>query len=209
MLLLLLAELLAELERLALEHPALGIHWGNLLGESIGSWVCAGSTGLDQAIPPFGATPQVGCADRHFRLTVLRHDRGEPALEEHADQLRRGYAAFAEGDLAGAMEFFAEDIRWQGPRTNGLPDSGTFHGKDEVAWMFKQLVKTYGEDLRVVPDEFIQDGSTIVVLGHLEASPGGAHLKVPWVHVWRFEQESAARVLTLTDTAMVRDALSA
>ena len=129
-------------------------------------------------------------------------------MEENADLLRRGYAAFAEGDLETAMDFFAEDIRWHGPRTDGLPDSGVFHGKDEVAWMFKQLMSTFGEELRVTPDEFIVDGRTIVVLGHMEAVPRGVHLKVPWVHIWKFDESSAARVLTLTDTALVRDALA-
>jgi len=128
-------------------------------------------------------------------------------MEEHVDLLRRGYSAFAEGDLDTAMQFFADDIRWHGPRSNGLPDSGTFHGKDEVAWMFKELVRTYGEDLRVTPDEFIVDGMTIVVLGRLEAAPRGIYFKVPWVHVWKFDEGAAARVLTLTDTALVRDAL--
>jgi ketosteroid isomerase-like protein len=129
-------------------------------------------------------------------------------LEENAERLRRGYAAFAEGDLETATEFFAEDIRWEGPRTNGLPDSGVFHGRDEVRWMFKHVAQTFGEETRVIPDEFVQDGATIVVLGHMDASPGGTPLQVPWVHVWRFEDDSATRVLTLTDTAMVRDALS-
>jgi ketosteroid isomerase-like protein len=128
-------------------------------------------------------------------------------LEQNAEQLRRGYAAVAAGDMDTAMQFFADDIRWQGPRSNGLPDSGTFHGKAEVGWMLRQLVETYGEDMILSPDEFIQEGRTIVVLGHLEASPRGVPLKVPWVHVWRFEKGSAARVLTLTDTALVRDAL--
>lgn len=129
-------------------------------------------------------------------------------MEQNADLLRRGYAAFAEGDLDGAMEFFADDIRWHGPRTNGLPDSGTFHGKAEVAWMFKHLAQTFGEGMRVIPDEFIQEGRTIVVLGHLEAEPMGKPLKVPWVHVWRFEDGSIARVQTLTDTALVKEALA-
>jgi uncharacterized protein len=128
-------------------------------------------------------------------------------LEENAELLRRGYAAFADGDLDGAMEFFADDIRWQGPRTDGLPDSGTFHGKDEVAWMFRHLRERFGSTMRLSPDEFIQENRTIVVLGHLEAEPHGVHLKVPWVHVWHFEDGAAARVLTLTDTALVRDAL--
>jgi hypothetical protein len=70
------------------------------------------------------------------------------------------------------MEFFAEDIRWEGPRASGLPDSGTFNGKPEVAWMFKH------------------------------------RLKVPWVHIWRFDGASAARVQTLRDSALVKQALS-
>ena len=130
-------------------------------------------------------------------------------MEQNADLLRRGYAAFAEGDLDGGMQFFADDIRWEGPLAGGLPDSGSFHGRDEVAWMFKQLAQTFGEDMRVIPDEFIQDRTTIVVLGHLEASPGGTPLKVPWVHVWRFDGGSTARVQTLTDTALVKEALGA
>jgi ketosteroid isomerase-like protein len=128
-------------------------------------------------------------------------------LEENADLLRRGYAAVAVGDLDGAMGFFADDIRWQGPRVAGLPDSGAFHGKAEVAWMFRHMAQAYGQDMRVVPDEFIVDGTTIVVLGRLEASPKGVALKVPWVHVWRFDGNSAARVQTLTDTALVKEAL--
>jgi len=128
-------------------------------------------------------------------------------LEQNADLLRRGYAAFAEGDLERAMGSFADDIRWEGSRAEGLPDSGHFHGKDEVAWMFRRLADVFGEDMRVVPDEFIQDGHTIVVLGHFEAQPRGVHVKVPWVHIWRFDGNSVARVQTLTDTALVKDAL--
>src|SRR4051812_510356 len=148
-----------------------------------------------------------GCPARAKAPTLRpRHDPGRE-MEEHAHLLRRGYAAFAEGGLETAMGVFADDIRWHGPRSNGLPDRGTFHGKDEVAWMFKQLIATYGDELRLTPDEFIVDGTTIVVLGRLEAAPRGVSLKVPWVHVWKFDQGAAARVLTLTDTALVRDVL--
>jgi uncharacterized protein len=128
-------------------------------------------------------------------------------LDENGDLLRQGYAAFADGDLDRAMEFFADDIRWDGPRTHGLPDSGTFHGKPEVAWMFKHLAEAYGEEMRVIPDEFVQEGATIVVLGHFEASPRGVWFEVPWVHVWRFDRDRAAHVQTHTDTALVKEAL--
>jgi ketosteroid isomerase-like protein len=161
----------------------------------------------DQVERLVGAGPLLVAQPVRSGLRFLRSITGEVPLEENADLLRQGYAAFAEGDLDRAMQFFAEDIRWQGPRTNGLPDSGTFHGKDEVAWMFKELQRSFGDGLRVIPDEFIGDGRTIVVLGRLEAAPRGVPIKVPWVHVWRFDQGSAARVLTLTDTALLRDAL--
>ena len=129
-------------------------------------------------------------------------------MEEYKEGLRRGYEAFGQGDVEGAIELFSRDIRWQGPDAHGLPDSGTFHGKAEVSWMLKELRRTFGEDLRVTPDEFIVDGRTIVVIGHLEAKPGGVALRVPWVHIWRFEDRTVAHVQALTDTALVRDALT-
>lgn len=127
----------------------------------------------------------------------------------NADTLRRGYEAFAGGDLEGAMQDFADDIRWEGPNAEGLPDSGTFNGKDEVAQMFQEVVQTYGQDLKVAPDEMVEDGDTVVVLGHLEAAPNGNHVKVPYAHVWRFDGGKAKRIQALFDTAVVRQALGA
>jgi ketosteroid isomerase-like protein len=129
-------------------------------------------------------------------------------LDENGEQLRQGYEAFARGDVEAALEFFAEDIRWQGPSTDGLPDSGMFHGRAEVGWMLRQLLRAFGEELRIRPDEFVEDGRTVVVLGHLEATPEDADLHVPWAHIWRFEERRpAAHVMTLTDTALMRESL--
>ena len=46
------------------------------------------------------------------------------------DLVRKGYAAFAAGDMAALNEFFSDDIVWHTPGRNDL--SGTFRGKDEV-----------------------------------------------------------------------------
>jgi len=127
----------------------------------------------------------------------------------NADVLKRGYEAFGNGDLEGAMQDFADDIQWEGPNAEGLPDSGTYNGKDEVAQMFQRVVETYGQDLSVTPDEFHEDGDTVIVLGHLEASPNGNHVKVPYAHVWRFDGGKASRMQALFDTAVVQDALGA
>lgn len=52
--------------------------------------------------------------------------------------LRKGYAAFIEGDLAAIRELFAEDIVWHEPGNNPL--SGTYKGRDEVFGFLAQVV---------------------------------------------------------------------
>ena len=127
----------------------------------------------------------------------------------NADVLRRGYEAFGQGDLERAMADFADDIQWDGPNAEGMPDSGTCNGKDEVAQMFQRTVEAYGPELSVAPDEMIEEGETVVVLGHMQASPNGNEFKVPYAHVWRFDGGKPKRVQTLFDTDVVKAALGA
>jgi ketosteroid isomerase-like protein len=65
------------------------------------------------------------------------------------------------------------------------------------------------EDLTWTPDEFVSEGGTIVVLGHMEgrAKSTGTQVKVPFVHVWRMSGGVVTRGQALTDTAVVADAL--
>jgi ketosteroid isomerase-like protein len=58
------------------------------------------------------------------------------------------------------------------------------------------------------PDEFLEEGDTVVVLGHTEGrTKSGNELKVPFVHVWRMEDGTIKRGQLLTDTAAVLGAL--
>lgn len=58
------------------------------------------------------------------------------------------------------------------------------------------------------PDEFIEEGDTVVVLGHSQArTKSGNELKVPFVHVWRMQDGTIKRGQLLTDTAAVLRAL--
>src|SRR3712207_9133873 len=52
--------------------------------------------------------------------------------------------------------------------------------------------------ISVTPDEFIEDGDTVVTLGHTEASKGGKDAKLPFVHIWRFEGGKVKRAQILT-----------
>ena len=77
--------------------------------------------------------------------------------------------------------------------------------------MGKVLASTVDDwdEFRVAPDEFVDAGDVVVVLGHLEgkAKETGKHVKSPFVHVWRMSDGKAKRVQLLSDTALVADAL--
>ena len=122
-----------------------------------------------------------------------------------SEKVRRGYEAFGEGDFDGALGLLADDFVWQGPESERVPGSGTHRGQDEVKRLWQRMGSSV-EDLRVEPDEFIEGEDTVTVLGHTSGR-GRSEFKVPFVHVWRFEGETPTRVQTLTDTAVVADAL--
>jgi ketosteroid isomerase-like protein len=128
-------------------------------------------------------------------------------LGRNVDRLKQGYEALARGDIEQLLEYFADDIRWEMPAAEGLPEKGSFTGKDEISWMFRQIGAAYGDGLRVVPVEFIASGETVVVLGHYEGSPRGNSFRVPFITVCRFMDGEVRRAQTIFDTAVVIEAL--
>ena len=128
-------------------------------------------------------------------------------MSQNSDALRRGYDAFNSGDQEGLAALFADDIRWEGPNTPGVPMSGEHDGKDAVLQALGEIGETF-ERFDVSPDEMVEEGDTIVVLSHIEATTkSGNDLKLPGVEVWRMRDGTAQRVQTLIDTAQIKDAL--
>ena len=126
----------------------------------------------------------------------------------NTDTLKQGYEAFGRGDLDGATENFADDIRWENPEASQVPNNGVTEGRDAVKQLFADLANHW-ESFSIVPDEFIESGDTVVVLSHAEAKgkQTGKEVKLPWVHIWRFSDGKATEVQALTDTALAADAL--
>ena len=126
----------------------------------------------------------------------------------NTDTLKQGYEAFGRGDLDGATENFADDIRWENPEASQVPNNGVTEGRDAVKQLFADLANHW-ESFSIVPDEFIESGDTVVVLSHAEAKgkQTGKKVKLPWVHIWRFSDGKATEVQALTDTALAAEAL--
>jgi uncharacterized protein len=129
-------------------------------------------------------------------------------MPSNVDVLRDGYEAFGRGDIGGITENFDEEIEFVGPNSQRMPGAGAHRGRDAVAALLAGMRERW-DDLTWTPDEFVSEGETVVVLGHMEgrAKATGTQVKVPFVHVWRMSGGKVTRGQALTDTAVVADAL--
>jgi ketosteroid isomerase-like protein len=120
--------------------------------------------------------------------------------------MRERYADFDRGDLESALQDWADDIVWQGSNSTDLPGGGEHRGKEQAIQVLQQAVGAWDE-FKLVPDEFLEEGDTVVVLGHTEVKKGGQSAKVPVVHVWRWQGDQINRIQILTDTHQVAQLL--
>ncbi len=75
---------------------------------------------------------------------------------------RRGYAAFASGDMATLNELFADDIVWH---VSGRgPMSGDFEGKDAVLAYFGRLAQETGGNFRIEIHDVLANDDHAVAL---------------------------------------------
>jgi len=128
-------------------------------------------------------------------------------MSENVDALKGGYDAFNSGDAEKLAGVFAEDVHWEGSRDERVPGAGTFDSRDDVLTALGRAVEAF-ESFSSQPDEWIEDGDTVVVLGHTEGrTKSGNDLKVPFTHVWRMSDGTIQRGQVLTDTSLVLEAL--
>lgn len=123
--------------------------------------------------------------------------------------VRRSYEAFARDDMDGVMGDMHPEIVWH--QAQGLPHGGLYHGLDEVRRnVFDPLDRDWWSEFTAEPDEFLDAGGDIVVLGRYRgvAKETGKKLDVPFVHVWTLRDGKAVVFRQFLDTAGWVEALS-
>jgi uncharacterized protein len=123
--------------------------------------------------------------------------------------VRRSYEAFARDDMDGVLGDMDPDIEWH--QAQGLPHGGFYRGLDEVRRnIFDPLDEEWWDEFTADPDEFLDAGSEVVVLGRYRgrAKGTGKQLDVPFVHVWTVRDGKAVRFRQFLDTAGWVEALS-
>jgi ketosteroid isomerase-like protein len=125
------------------------------------------------------------------------------------DIVRRSYDAFARHDIDGVLSAMHSEIEWH--QAQGLPHGGFYKGLDEVKRnIFDPLDRDWWAEFSADPEEFIDGGDQVVVLGRYRgvAKVTGKRLDVPFVHVWTLRGEKAMRFRQYLDTAGWVEALS-
>ncbi len=99
----------------------------------------------------------------------------------NAEALRKGYAAFAAGDMETVAALFADDVAWH--QSGNGPLAGDFVGKDAVFGEFARLVEvtagTFGQQIH---DLFADDEHAVALVEQWWEQPRPYRGKA--VHVW-------------------------
>jgi hypothetical protein len=127
----------------------------------------------------------------------------------NVDRCRRSYEAFARGDMDAVVADMDDAIEWH--QAQGLPHGGLHRGLADVRRaIFDPLDAEWWEEFHADPDEFLEAGDEVVVLGRYRgiAKGTGKELDVPYVHVWSFRDGKAVRFRQFLDTAGWNEALA-
>ncbi|MGV0835468.1 nuclear transport factor 2 family protein [Mycolicibacterium thermoresistibile] len=116
------------------------------------------------------------------------------SAEENIETIKRGYEAFAAGDMETVLSLFDDDMEWVQPGDSAI--SGTYHGKAE----FMDFLGKLGEKGATVKvNRLIADGDTVVAL--TDVTLGGESARDADVFTMRDGKTVHAEIYT--DTAMM------
>ena len=117
------------------------------------------------------------------------------------------YKAFATGDIPTVLGALSPDIAWT--EAEGFPYGGTYHGPRAVLEGVFMRLGSEWEGFAAVPDEFIDGGDTVVVLGKYSGKykATGKSFEANFAHVWKMQDGKAIRFTQYVDTLLVHRAL--
>jgi len=114
--------------------------------------------------------------------------------ERNIEVIKKGYEAFAAGDVETVLSLFDDDIEWVQPGQSAI--SGTYHGKGELGQFFARLAE---KGATSTPRRFVADDD--IVVAHTDDSVGDERAQNAVVCTVR--DGKAVRAEVHTDTALL------
>ena len=126
-------------------------------------------------------------------------------VDTNKEIVENAYASFARGDIPAALGAMADDIKWT--EADGFPLAGTYVGPQAVLEGVFMRLGEIGDDYAVVPERFVADGETVVVLGSYswKRKSSGEPAAVKMAHVWTVHDGKAVAFEQHVDTIKVRE----
>jgi uncharacterized protein len=114
--------------------------------------------------------------------------------DQNVEHIKKGYEAFAAGDVETLMSLLDDNIEWIQPGDSAV--SGTYHGKGELGDMLSRLAE---KSPTITPRRFLADGDMVVVLS--DTTAGGEAAQDAEVYTLR--DGKTVRAQLYGDTAMM------
>ena len=114
--------------------------------------------------------------------------------ERNIKLVKKGYEAFAAGDIDTVMSLFDDNIEWVQPGDSAI--SGTYHGKRELGELISRLAE---KSTTVTPGRFLADGDMVVMLGETTADNETSEV----AQVFTLRNGKTVRVQGYVDTAVM------
>jgi ketosteroid isomerase-like protein len=119
--------------------------------------------------------------------------------EQDVDTVRGGYDAFNSGNPGGVLERLHEEVVWIEPGGGNAP-SGTFNGPQSVGDEVFPQVAEYFEEFRAEPENFDDQGDTIVVTGRFTGTTkSGEEVDAAFEHVYDMKDGKITRLENKVD----------
>ena len=118
------------------------------------------------------------------------------------DLIRTVYADFAAGNIPGVLGAMAPDMVWNEAENFPYADGNPYCGADAIlSGVFARLGSEW-DGFAAVPEEFLDAGDTIVVLGRYRGTfkASGSAMDAQMAHVWRVRDGKVVAFQQYTDT---------
>jgi uncharacterized protein len=114
--------------------------------------------------------------------------------EQNVEAIKKGYDAFAAGDIETVMSLFDDNIEWVQPGESAI--SGTYHGKGELGQFFARLAE---KSATATPRRLLADGDMVVALTDVAVGDERGQD----ADVYTLRDGKTVRVQVHTDTALM------
>jgi ketosteroid isomerase-like protein len=131
------------------------------------------------------------------------------AKTAHNAEIVKGlYDAFAAGNVPFVLQAMDPGIEWT--EAEGFPYAGTYRGPDAVVQNVFLRLGSEWEGFQVRPQEFLDAGATVVVLGRYAGryKATGRAMEADFAHVWRLRDRKIVRFKQYVDSALVQRAIA-